>query len=160
MLVEELKSEIETNLGLTVDFRAVDGMLAQRNHLVVEIARLKKRAQHLPARADGHAVAAEDRDRALDMAQALDARVVALEHELRQILDDVKLRKADLDRRYNPKWGKLFKCGDINSRFGHQVKDFACVYTSAVSNFLAYPDNMYFRSTRELMPHEMGMEPV
>jgi hypothetical protein len=159
-LVEELKAEVETNLGLAADFRDVDGMLARRNHLVVEINRLKKRSQHLSVRGDAPEVVAEDRDRALDLAQALDVRVQALESELRQILDDVKLRKAHLDRRYNPNWGKLFKCGDINSRFGHQVKDFACVYTSAVSNFLAYPDNMYFRSTRELMPHEMGMDIV
>ena len=160
MLVEELKVEIETNLSLAADFREVDGMLSRRNHLVVEIARLKKRAQHVAGRGDALEVVAEDRDRALDMAQALDARVQALEAELRQVLDEVKLRKAQQDRRYNPHWGKLFKCGEINSRFGHQVKDFACVYTSAVSNFLAYPDNMYFRSTRELMPHEMGMDVV
>ena len=160
MLVEELRAEIETNLTLAGDFRDVGGMLARRNHLVVEINRLKKRAQHVSGRGDASEPVAEDRDRALDLAHALDSRVHALETELRQILDDVKLRKAHLDRRYNPHWGKLFKCGDINSRFGHQVKDFACVYTSAVSNFLAYPDNMYFRSTRELMPHEMGMDIV
>jgi len=40
------------------------------------------------------------------------------------------------------------------------VKDFACIYTSAVSNFLAYPGDMYFRSTREIMPHEMGLDGV
>jgi 5'-nucleotidase len=157
MLIEELKAEIETNQALAPEFREVDQMLARRNDLVIEIHRLKRRAQHAATRG-ARTIAEPDRDRAHDLAQALDARIQALEAELTQILSAVKARKADLDRRYNPHWGKLFKCGDINSRLGHQVKDFACVYTSAVSNFLAYPENMYFRSTRELMPHEMGGE--
>ena len=94
------------------------------------------------------------------MAQALDLRIQSLQAEVATTLATVKERKADLERHYNVHWGKLFKCGDINSRFGHQVKDFACVYTSAVSNFLAYPENMYFRSMRDLMPHEMSLDGI
>ena len=42
-----------------------------------------------------------------------------------------------------------------NSRFGEQVEDYACVYTSRVSNFLAYSPLQYFRSPRDHMPHEL-----
>jgi len=34
------------------------------------------------------------------------------------------------------------------------VEDYACVYTSRVSNFLAYSPVQYFRAPRALMPHE------
>jgi hypothetical protein len=40
------------------------------------------------------------------------------------------------------------------SLFGKQVEDYACVYTSRVSNFLYYSPVQYFRSPRYLMPHE------
>ncbi len=155
MLIEELKGEIEINQALGPQFHAIDQLLARRNHLVLEIHRLRRRVLHLASRSGAMEIPDEDRSRALDLASGAESRVQGLKEEVAQIHADIKTRKAELDRSYSPSWGKLFKCGDINSRFGHQVKDFACVYTSAVSNFLAYPDNMYFRSTRELMPHEM-----
>jgi hypothetical protein len=34
------------------------------------------------------------------------------------------------------------------------VEDYACVYTSRVSNFLSYSPMQYFRSPRASMPHE------
>ena len=36
-----------------------------------------------------------------------------------------------------------------------QVEEYACLYTSRVSNFLAYSPQQYFRSPRDLLPHEL-----
>jgi len=36
------------------------------------------------------------------------------------------------------------------------VEQFACIYTSRVSNFLHYSPMQYFRSPRDLMPHEQA----
>jgi len=102
----------------------------------------------------------EERGYLSEQTEGVQARLQLLQAELGEVNQQVKSRKAEIDRRFNKHWGKLFKCGDINSRFGQQVKDFACIYTSAVSNFMAYPEDMYFRSTREVMPHEMGLESV
>lgn len=55
---------------------------------------------------------------------------------------------------YNPHWGWLFREGNKGSRFGRQVKEFACIYTSRVANFLNYPGNFYFIAPEERMPHE------
>jgi hypothetical protein len=49
----------------------------------------------------------------------------------------------------------LFREATELSRFGHQVKDFACIYTSRVSNFLNYPVNTYFRAPGDRLPHEL-----
>jgi hypothetical protein len=158
MLIEELRNEIELDRALAPEYQIVDGLLAKRNAIILEINRLRRRLQQHPRREGDPGLTANDRARLAEQAGAMTARLELLQAEMAAINASVKERKAAIDRRFNKHWGKLFKCGDINSRFGQQVKDFACVYTSTVSNFLAYPDDMYFRSTREIMPHEMGIE--
>jgi HAD superfamily 5'-nucleotidase-like hydrolase len=158
MLIEELRSEIELDRSLAPEYQHVDGLLAKRNAIILEINRLRRRLQQHPHREGDPALTADDRTRLNEQAGTMAARLETLQAELAATNASVKERKARIDHRFNKHWGKLFKCGDINSRFGQQVKDFACVYTSTVSNFLAYPDDMYFRSTREIMPHEMGLE--
>jgi 5'-nucleotidase len=60
----------------------------------------------------------------------------------------------EIDKAYNPYWGSVFKEGPELSRFGEQVEDYACVYTSRVSNFLSYSPSQYFRAPRHWMAHE------
>jgi HAD superfamily 5'-nucleotidase-like hydrolase len=69
--------------------------------------------------------------------------------------EEAETLETDLDRAFNPYWGAIFREGVENSRFGEQVEDYACVYTSRVSNFLAYSPLRYFRSPRDHMPHEL-----
>lgn len=54
----------------------------------------------------------------------------------------------------NVYWGSLFKQGSNKSLFGSQVDDFACLYTSRVSNFAYYGSKHYFRVLRDSMMHE------
>ena len=67
-------------------------------------------------------------------------------------------RRSILQRRIaavnNPFWGTLFREGRAASRFGAQIRDVACVYTSRVSNFGHYPVKKFFVSARERLPHE------
>jgi hypothetical protein len=69
--------------------------------------------------------------------------------------DELEQLEQDVDRAFNVYWGAIFREGSENSRFGEQVDDYACVYTSRVSNFLAYSPLRYFRSPRDHMPHEL-----
>ncbi len=64
-----------------------------------------------------------------------------------------ELQRA-VEEGFNPYWGLTFKEGNENSRFGEQIEDYACVYTSRVSNFVFYSPMQYFRSLRAAMPHE------
>ena len=59
-----------------------------------------------------------------------------------------------LEAGVNATWGFLFKEGNENSRFGEQVEDYACLYTSRASNFGYYSPMERFRSPRAAMPHE------
>ena len=76
-------------------------------------------------------------------------------HRLRELGATVTELESEIDRAFNPFFGPLFRVGVENSRFGEQVVDYACVYTSRASNFLAYSPLRYFRSPRDHMPHEL-----
>jgi HAD superfamily 5'-nucleotidase-like hydrolase len=56
---------------------------------------------------------------------------------------------------FNPYWGSVFKQGSSQSLFGSQVDAFACLYTSRVSNLLAYGNSHYFRVMSDPMVHEI-----
>jgi hypothetical protein len=77
-----------------------------------------------------------------------------LRASLRETNDAYDRLEEELDVAYNRHWGPLFKEGNENSRFGEQVEDYACLYTSRVSNFLGYSPLRYFRAPRDKMPHE------
>jgi hypothetical protein len=71
-----------------------------------------------------------------------------------RVLEELAALEADVDAKFNPYWGQLFREGNDRSQFGAQVQSYAGIYTSRVSNFLAYSPNQVFRAPRELMPHE------
>jgi len=80
-------------------------------------------------------------ERIRGMLRAVDAEATKLEREI--------------DQRFHPYWGSLLKESIEPSSFGDQVEEFACIYTSRVSNMLAYSPLQYWRSPRDLMPHEL-----
>ena len=93
---------------------------------------------------------------AMELAQRhLQGTLTDLEQQRDKIIASFKAGLAELDQAHNPYWGPVFKLGVENSRFGEQVENYACLYTSRVSNFLAYSPLRYFRSPRTLMPHEL-----
>ena len=106
---------------------------------------------------NGHAAPAPPVDARL-VAEAIKstrARLEKLKSTQREIGADVEKLEHDIDHGFNAWWGPMFKQGVENSRFGEQVEDYACLYTSRVSNFLAYSPLYYFRSPRDHMPHEL-----
>jgi len=72
---------------------------------------------------------------------------------LREVEKESILLVDRIDKRFHPYWGSLLKEASEKSSFGDQVEEYACLYTSRVSNFLAYSPLQYFRSPRNLMPH-------
>jgi 5'-nucleotidase len=73
---------------------------------------------------------------------------------LRQV--DVELHAIErrVDHRFHAFWGSLLKEENEESSFGAQVEEYACLYTSRVSNFLHYSPQQYFRGPRDQMAHE------
>lgn len=86
--------------------------------------------------------------------RALVARLDERRRDLKTTTDELERLESHIDRSYNRYWGSVFREGDELSRFGRQVEEFACIYTSRVSNLLYYSPTQYFRSPRHWMPHE------
>jgi hypothetical protein len=75
--------------------------------------------------------------------------------QLRAVDAEASKIEREIDRRFHPYWGSLLKESSETSSFGDQVEEYACIYTSRVSNLIAYSPLQYFRSPRDLLPHEL-----
>ena len=67
--------------------------------------------------------------------------------------EHVKLRSVEVDRAFNKYWGSVFAERYDASFFGAQLENYACLYTSRVSNFLYVSPHRYFRAPHGAMPH-------
>jgi len=158
MVVQEIEDEIAY-----CDSRHEE--IARLSEVEVLRARLDDEVSHRKSKLNGLERRLEKQNGSLPPEER-----AALEEERRKVkteLDKVRrsLKEAeeiadtleeDIERGFNPYWGLLFKEGNENSRFGEQVEQFACLYTSRVSNLLHYSPMQYFRSPRDLMPHEQA----
>ena len=136
-----------------------------------EMARLEE----LRARLDDEISARKTGLNALDRRLERDARdpeargqVEAERREMKHELERLRRAVRDADARvraleravelgFNRYWGLTFKEGNENSRFGEQIEDYACIYTSRVSNLVFYSPMQYLRAMRAAMPHERLM---
>jgi HAD superfamily 5'-nucleotidase-like hydrolase len=156
MIVPELESEIAITRRIAPDLQQLAEAIEERDRAAHEEHVAVLRAERLEAVLEGAAGSAEEAR--LEIARNL-ARARERLAELRARKAVHHDRVAELDERcnapYNKHWGTLFREGNEITRFGHQIKDFACIYTSRVSNFLHYPANTYFRAPMDRLPHEL-----
>src|SRR4029079_17069020 len=75
--------------------------------------------------------------------------------QLRTLDAETGKLEREIARRFHPYWGSLLKEANETSSFGDQVEEYACLYTSRVSHLLAYSPLQYYRSPRDLLPHEL-----
>jgi 5'-nucleotidase len=156
MVVEELETEIAWLEAHQVPLAEMTRLEDLRVRIEDETAfhrsalnALDRRVDRMPAGAARDAVEEERR------------RGKAELEKLRRALADANARvetlQASIEEGLNPYWGLTFKEGNENSRFGEQIEDYACLYTSRVSNFVFYSPMAYHRSPRAAMPHERAM---
>jgi HAD superfamily 5'-nucleotidase-like hydrolase len=156
MIVEEMELELKANKSARHMLeqaerlrRRIERMDFKRNLLHMKIAMMEQ------SRARQGAGPEVEEELARQQAELLE-----LDEEIASMNLDLADMEAALERRYNPIWGPLFRAGGEISRFGQQVQAYACLYTGRVSNFLAYPFNKFFRSPRDLMPHDLQDGPA
>ncbi len=155
LVVEELEREI--------------AWLDRHRPELAEIAELEDLRLRVDDESSAHRAALNAVERRLDRLPAGDPARAAADAErqrlkreletLRAALRDANGRIDELQRAvelaYNRYWGLTFKEGPENSRFGEQIENYACVYTSRVSNLVFYSPMQYFRVLRRAMPHEL-----
>jgi 5'-nucleotidase len=73
---------------------------------------------------------------------------------LTRTLQEAEELEAEIERSFNKYWGRPFRERHELSLFGDQVRHYADIYTSKVSNYLFYSPNQHFRAERATLPHE------
>jgi HAD superfamily 5'-nucleotidase-like hydrolase len=156
MLVPELDREIRVTQDFAKDFDRLARLSAERHHLEIDQAALGREVRRLTlilGENDG-----ADPVRRQEIAariEAIPGEIARIEERCLELEPEIEGLRVKLDRAYNQYWGSIFREGNESSRFGHQLKDFACLYTSRVSNFLHYPMSYYFQSPIGYMPHDI-----
>ena len=102
-----------------------------------------------------------------DLLAKMDGRIKEINRELERdheifsaTLHESKQLRRRISENFNCFWGRLFKTGDQLSLLAEQIRDYACIYTAAVSNFNFYDPHSYFVSIANPMPHEGTLFPV
>jgi HAD superfamily 5'-nucleotidase-like hydrolase len=158
MIIQELEGEVAAHDSCRTDFARALELEVVRDRLEDDLRFHQTRFKDLARRADG----LRERSNGSGHSEPFAARV-----HIKQGIDRVRgrLRQVDLelraierrvDQRFHPYWGSLMKEQNEESIFGSQVEEYACLYTSRVSNFLSYSPQQYFRSPRDEMAHELG----
>lgn len=148
LVVEELEDEVRRMHEKAVEFERLLE-LEQRRRRLDDLTNLQRQRLSALEKTLG-----ADASRRAPEFVALKAARDEAKRALLEVSDEIEKLEGELDAAFNPNWGMVFKEGPENSRFGAQVEDYACLYTSRVSNFLGYSAYQYFRSPRDLMPHE------
>jgi HAD superfamily 5'-nucleotidase-like hydrolase len=156
MIIPELETELLTTERISSQLARLDDAVKQRDRLSHEEQMARAELLRLEALLERSGGSADEvrQQLARKVADLRERRAgleaeAARQHELVVKLDDAASGS------YNRHWGMLFREANEITRFGHQVRDFACIYTSRVSNFLHYPMDTYFRAPVDRLPHEL-----
>lgn len=145
LVVEELEDEIEKTASLRGEMDELARLEMERRALDDTVNLQRRQLTHMERNGSDKS--------APEYVELLKARDEN-KRRLRAVLKHRKTLAVIVDRAFNPIWGMVFKEDHENSRFGEQVAEFACIYTSRVTNFFYYSAYQYFRSPRDFLPHE------
>ena len=156
MLVPELERELQNLAQLAPEFERLAELETRRSQLDREIHRQSTLIGSMnDFRGDRHGEFSAEERRAFKHAlRVAHQDLEDVEGALHECLAEIHSLDTRIERAFNPNWGMLLKSRHEHSLFGGQVEDYACLYTSRVANFCAYSPFQYFRTPRDLMPHE------
>jgi HAD superfamily 5'-nucleotidase-like hydrolase len=156
MIIQELEGEVLAHESCREDYARAEHLEDHRDRLEDELrfyqARFKelsRKSDHAHSKSNGAAESDVERFRIKRAIDRVRGRLRHLDGELSTI-------ERRVDQRFHPFWGSLLKEENEQSSFGAQVEEYACLYTSRVSDFLRYSPQQYFRSPRAEMAHELG----
>lgn len=157
MVIEELEQEVNSNIMAETLFDELFRTMRTRDKNYLEISREFRKINGLRLKkiqnyADLSHGELKDIDKEF---KKLFKKIADNERSITQNLENLREIEKEIKETFNPVWGPLFKAGMDKSNFGRQVENYACVYTSKVSNLSYYPADKYFKISRDLMPHEL-----
>ena len=160
MVVQELEDEIRYTEGRAEEITRLGEVELLLARLDDELNVRKGQLNALDRRLDRNGGAEAERALLEEDRRRAKTDLERLRRALRSSVEIADVLERDVELGFNPFWGLLFKEGNENSRFGSQVEQYACLYTSRVSNFLYLSPMQYLRAQRDRMPHEMAGAPT
>ncbi len=153
MVIEELEDEIAYTDACAKDVGRLALLELLRARLDDEVNSRKLSLNALERKLEKEP-AAPSREKVEEQRKREKLELEKVRKALKEASAEADLLEGKVESGFNQHWGLLFKEGTENSRFGEQIERYACIYTSRVSNLLHYSPMQYFRSPREVMPHE------
>lgn len=161
MVVQELEQELDLHAQVEGSLQQLEALDRRRHRIDAELRYQQLLLRQLEELGAGQAPSAFTPEFTKLAPGVYSEASIELHHRIDEIrtallntLSAIDRLEANIEHTFNPFWGPLLKEGTENSRLGQQVEDYACLYTSRVSNFLAYSPFQYFRSPRDHLPHE------
>ncbi|MFN8576050.1 MAG: HAD-IG family 5'-nucleotidase [Candidatus Sericytochromatia bacterium] len=156
LVVEELEDELLKFEKLEHDLRSLNKLQEKKDKTSYELTMYSNKVKKLEHFKDNNNLTLTEKESILiDKAISdFNDEIRSFENRLERIINQIISVKHKIDSAFHPKWGPVFQEADEISRFGDQVRDYACIYTSRLSNLFFYPVNNYFKSLRDIMPHE------
>ncbi|MFW5921603.1 MAG: HAD-IG family 5'-nucleotidase [Polyangiales bacterium] len=157
MILQEMNEELAALQTTDGDLQRMDTLEDTRDRLHDELREHQQRLKVVQRQLDGQNDAEDGPPSPdLEVAKTLHRRAIdRLRVRLKAVTTEHDELEDRVDAAFHPFWGSLFKAGPEVSSFGDQVEEYACLYTTKVSNFLRYSPVHFFRSPRDRMPHEL-----
>jgi len=155
MIIPEMETELQGAEAVEEELKKSDDLFDRRRHLEIEAnyhQRLLMSLLNLEELAQRNGQ--EGSNPILKVVEASERNISDIRRALEHVEAELEANEECIQEKFNPHWGMLFRERTAHTVFAEQVEDWACLYTSRVSNFLSYSPLHYFRSARDLLPHE------
>ena len=154
MIIQEMEAEVLANEACQDEHYLANDLATKREELEDQLRYYQQRFKDLTKKLDDNPPTPIERG-ALEAERGRVKRSVErIRGHMRGIEAESTELEREIDAHFHPFWGSLLKESNDRSSFGDQVEEYACLYTSRVSNFSAYSPLQHFRSARDRMAHE------
>jgi HAD superfamily 5'-nucleotidase-like hydrolase len=158
LVVQELQGELSVRRSRGMTLQEIGHLHRLRMQIAKEISAQRQISRQISRFSPEALVAAGaapgEAEEMLDQARTTVRRSLdRLRRYADETLDTLQRRDQEVDAAFNPYWGSSFSERHDASRFGDQVENFACIYTSRVTNFMFVSPSKYFISPRGRLAH-------
>ena len=154
MVIPEMETELDNMESVREEFLKLDRFFQRRQDLNVELNYQQRLLLSLVQLQDMASANGDYRNPIPELAQVSEKNVAETRRALRMAERGYQETMKIVHAPFNPRWGMLFQESSVHSVLGAQVEQYACTYTSRFSDFLAYSPVHYFRTPRDVLPHE------
>lgn len=155
LVVEELEEELEKFQYVSQDLKNIKKKKEKKDKIQYELKMYINKLKKLENLRDSSTLTEKEIELVNKAIEVFNNELKILEEKQEKLAKQIDTISNKIDTTFHPKWGPIFQESYEISRFGDQVKDYACIYTSRLSNFFFYPVNNYFKSQKDMMPHEV-----